>query len=83
MATIDSREAIDKIIAANGAQYPDEPPITKIIEYTNAWGGKAYGVVFEDEPADPYRYEVETPYVRRPRVIWRRTSSTKSNGAGG
>ncbi len=70
MATIDSRAAIDAIIAANGRQYPDEPPVVRIVEYTNAWDKTCWGIVFEDEPADMYRYEMESDYVKRPRVIW-------------
>lgn len=96
MATIDSRAVIDAIIANNGwsdpayavesEDGPAEPPVVKIVEYTNMAGVSCWGVVFENEasmkmipidggPADlTYgdRYEIPTEYVRNPRVIWRR-----------
>lgn len=72
MATIDSKEFIDKIIAANGRLYENDPPITRIVEYTNAWGRTAYGVVFQGE-AHQDRYEIETEYVQNPKVIFLRS----------
>jgi len=71
MATIDSKEIIDKIIAAKGRQYEDEPAVYMIVEYTNAWGNIAYGVTWENEPAQARtRYLTETYYVRNPKVIF-------------
>ena len=69
MATIDSKKIIDEIILANGKQYDDEPQVVKIIAYTNAWGKVTYGVVWEGD-GDLGRYEVETPFVQNPQVIW-------------
>jgi hypothetical protein len=90
MATFDDKATIDKIIAGNGWSDPSyavdgedgpaDPPVIKIVEYTNAEGRQTWGVVFENElrlrnrdgsrVAD--RYEVPTQYVRNPKVIWRR-----------
>ena len=76
MATIDDRAVVDKIIAANGRLYDDGPAVSKIVEYTNAWGNKAYGLVFENE-IDQDRYERPTEYVGKPRVIFERTVSKR------
>ena len=73
MATIDDRKHVDEIIAANGQQYPEEPPVVRIVQYDNAWGGVSYGLVWQDEPQDmQYRYNIETEFVRNPRTIWER-----------
>jgi len=69
---------VDRLIAGDGwlpgtgsHDAPDNPPAIRIIEYTNVAGRTAWGVVFEGD-RDPYRYELETEYVRSPVVIWRR-----------
>jgi hypothetical protein len=77
MATIDSKSFIDQLIAGHGRidpeDAPDNPWVDKIVEYTNYEGGTCWGIVFEtDRGAMRDRYEVETAYVRNPRVIWRR-----------
>jgi len=78
MATIDTRSLIDLLIANNG-YYPQEPDdigtpdprVIKIVEYTNAYGKVTWGIVYEIEnPVMQMRYEIETEYVRNPRVIW-------------
>jgi hypothetical protein len=68
MATIDSQEIIDGIIASNGKQYPDEPMVIKIVKYQNAWGNSTFGVVFEGE--DPMRYSFENEFIRNPITYW-------------
>ena len=68
MATIDSQEIIDGIIASNGKQYPDEPMVIKIVKYQNAWGNSTFGVVFEGE--DPMRYSIEGEFIRNPITYW-------------
>jgi hypothetical protein len=85
MATIDSKEMIDRIIATNGEPYPpaegepSEPPVAKVVEYVNFWGKTVWGVVFENErdmgPGMFDRYEHETTHVRDPRVIFVRDPS--------
>lgn len=76
MATVDKRFA-DLLIAGGGwiggdsdNSLGDNPRCIKIVEYDNAFGGKAYGAVFEHE-LDTGRYERETDYVRNPVVYWR------------
>lgn len=77
MATIDTREFIDRLIAGNGRlpedqeDAPDNPFVTRIVEYTNQGGRRVYGVVFEGD-FNPYRYETETEYLSDPRIIWTR-----------
>jgi hypothetical protein len=71
MATIDNKALIDELIANNG-QYQDDPPAVEIVEYTTPEGRIAWGVTWASEhPLRHRRYEVETEYVRNPRVIWR------------
>lgn len=71
MATIDSKSVIDEIISNNG-YYMDDPRVYMIVEYTNAYGNKAYGVTWSNEhPTSRLRYLDETTYVKNPKVIWR------------
>lgn len=76
MATIDSKDFIDRLIAGNGLldgelEDYDNPPAIKIVEYTNAYGTVTWGVVFKGE-SGKNRYEIPTDYVRNPKVIWER-----------
>jgi len=64
MSTIDNKTIIDDIIA--GKYACDHPK--RIVEYTNAWGNKAWGVTFGNE--DPNAYLVDSPYIKNPRIIW-------------
>lgn len=70
MSTVDKAFA-DKVAAANGRLYPDdpfEPPITRVVKYTNAWGGEAYGMTFEGQDQDKYLRPTE--YVISPSIYW-------------
>ena len=72
MSTTD-KEFADKIAACNGVLYPDDPfetPVTRIVEYTNAWGKKAYGITFEGQDEDKYMRPTE--YVQGPSVYWQK-----------
>lgn len=72
MSSID-KELADKIAACDGVMYPDEPhepAVTRVVEYTTAWGDKAYGVTFEGQ--DLNKYMRETEYVNAPRIYWER-----------
>ncbi len=77
MATIDSREFIDRLIAGNGRlsedqeEAPDNPAAVRIVEYTNQGGRRVYGVAFEGD-FNPYRYETESQFLSAPSVIWTR-----------
>ena len=64
MATV-SKELADKL-AANDGYYKDDPRVYRIVEYTNAWGGTAYGMEHEWEVG---KYH-ESEYVINPRVYW-------------
>lgn len=63
MATV-TKEIADAI--ARG-EYEDDDP-KRIVVYTNAWGGKAYGVTFGRE--DPDKYLRASEYVREPEIYW-------------
>ena len=41
-----TREIAERIISNDGF-YEDDPRVVKVVEYTNAWGGLAYGLVYE------------------------------------
>ena len=64
MATIHKRTA-DEIVACNG-QYKDDPPVLRIVQYTNAWGGEAYGLEYEGQLG---KYS-PSQYVIDPKVYW-------------
>lgn len=79
MATVDSKELIDKIIANDG-YFEDDPRVFMIVEYINAYGNKTWGVTWSNEPESRrFRYRIETEYVREPRVIWSITKNGKEN----
>lgn len=49
----------------------DNPRCVEITEYDNAYGGKGYGLTFEDKPN---KY-VESEYVMNPRQYWKYESA--------
>ena len=66
MASIDSKEAVDKIIAQNGSD-----GCIKIVQYNNMFDGRlVYGLVFKgDNRANYNRYE-ESAACNNPVVLW-------------
>jgi hypothetical protein len=64
MATVDKVTA-DKIAASNG-HYDDDPPVVRIVEYTDMGGKQAYGLEYEGQLG---KY-AESVYVRDPKVYW-------------
>lgn len=68
MPTVNSRKMVDQLIAARGRYPGDSMRVVRIIEYTNAWGGTAYGLVYEGMPWDAYQ---ATEFVRNPKELWR------------
>lgn len=68
MATVDKQMA-DEMVQLNG-QYADDPPVLRIVEYDNAWGGVSYGLEYE---RDLGKYST-SEFVRNPRVYWRAKS---------
>ena len=72
MSTVDKAFA-DKMVACKGVMYPDdpfEPPVVRIVEYTNAWGNLASGMTFKG--GDPNKYMRPTEYINNPRVYWQK-----------
>ena len=72
MSTVDKAFA-DKLVTANGQLYQDdpfEPPVTRIVQYTNAWGAEAFGITFEGQ--DPEKYTRPSEYIGSPRIYWER-----------
>ena len=76
--TVDSPEMIEAFIAGNGVYPGDENlpagPVVRIVQYTNRWGGRTYGVVYEAEAraGQLYRYEQVSENISDPVVIWTR-----------
>ena len=62
MGTI-SKKIADDVVAG---LYEDDFPV-KIIKYTNAWGGEAYGLLCAHEKQDRY---TASEYVINPTVYW-------------
>lgn len=62
MGTV-SKKIADDVIAG---LYDDDRPV-KIVKYTDAWGGEAYGLVCAHEDPDRYR---ASEYVRNPSDYW-------------
>ena len=72
MATFTTKRIVDEIIAANGQQYDDEPPVIRIVEYTSRVNqATVWGVVWQGD-RKPFRYDVESEFVTNPRVIFER-----------
>jgi hypothetical protein len=72
MATIDSKHIIDELIANNG-ECEGDSPVRMIVEYTNAYGNKTWGVTWMDERYWD-RYLLETEFVKAPKVIFYRSA---------
>lgn len=64
MSTV-SKSLADKI-KANDGYFSDDPRVTSIIEYDNAWDGVGYGLNYEGK-ANRY---TTSEFVRNPRVYW-------------
>ena len=71
MSTIDNKEIINLIIKYNGVYLGDEhlPPVTKIVEYDNQWGGHSTALIYKNENQNKYE---ESPACRNVRAIWTR-----------
>jgi Holliday junction resolvase len=68
MASIDSRAMVDRIIAAKGRLYLDEPPVVKIVQYRNQFDGRlAYGLIFKGENLARYEFSAA---CHDPVVLW-------------
>jgi hypothetical protein len=70
MGTV-SKELADRLVSLNG-RYPGDPPVLRIVEYTNMAGQLAYGIEYRGE-VGKYTSEPDNPYIGNPRVYWRRS----------
>jgi hypothetical protein len=66
MATINSKELVDEIIANNGYYYEDDR-VLKIVEYTNNWGGTSYGIIYKSYELNKYN---ASDYIHNPKTLW-------------
>lgn len=65
MATIS--EEIAKKIIANDGYYEDDPRVSKVVKYNNAFGGESWAIVYPHE--FQMRYE-ESPSCANVQVLW-------------
>ena len=68
MPTISSKSIIDELIADNGDYY-DDPPVVKIVQYTNKWGTISYGVIYQGMSLDHY---AASEFIINPMTIFER-----------
>ena len=74
MGTFVTREIIDSIIENNGYGDLWDPRYVKIVQYDNMEGQQVWGGVLDVEvpmKGMANRYEVETQYIKNPKVIWK------------
>jgi len=83
MGTFTTKEIVDRIVAGNGwddipdgpggkpypHDQPDNPRCVRVVEYITPEGQTCWGLSFAGEP-DPRRYDVETQWIRSPRLLW-------------
>lgn len=68
MATFDSKQIIDEIIANDG-YYFNDPRVLAIHSYDNSWGGQSYHVAWnEGEIANLY----SSPFCSNIKLLWAR-----------
>ena len=67
---------MDEIIA-NGGIEPDapwEPMVVRVVEYTDVGGKRVWGVAYRGRDGkiieDESRYDLETQFIRDPKMIW-------------
>jgi hypothetical protein len=68
MASIDSREIIDEMIANDGT-YPGDPQATQLSQYINDWGGITYHIAMT--PRDVQNL-YDSPHCHDVKVLWKR-----------
>lgn len=67
MATINSREIVDQIIAHSG-HFIDDDRVVKIVQYENNFNGNlVYGLIYEGEDLDRY---CVSQFIHNPVVLW-------------
>jgi hypothetical protein len=76
MATIDDQGIITTLLANDGIYPGDEHmPVVRIVAYTNAYGTRTHGIVYEAEARMGllHRYDRPSEYISAPEVIFRRS----------
>jgi len=68
MATIESKEVVDKLIANNG-HYSDDPPVKYIVQYDTIEGNIAYALCYSEMDLLGC---LDSPYCRNQRMIFRK-----------
>ena len=82
MATVNSRALVDQLIANNGHYEKDwedpmaDPPVLRITEYQNAYGGTAYGLCYPQDPIDKY---AASAFVIEPQLIFEHVAHPDCN----
>jgi hypothetical protein len=67
MATVNSRQVVDEIIANEG-RYPGDPLVVRIVEYNNQFNGAiCWGLIYEGQ--DIWMYH-KSPACHNPRIIF-------------
>lgn len=79
MASINSRETVDTLIANNGIYPGDEDmPVVRIVQYNNMFDGRVtYGLVYSGEALDRYH---ASPACLNPKTIWDAEAAKNANG---
>jgi len=75
MATIDDQRIIDVLLENDGIYPGDEHmPVVRIVQYTNAYGARTHGIVYESEARQGllHRYDRPGEFIFAPVVIFRR-----------
>ena len=68
MATINSKEMVDELIANNG-EYRGDPPVYYIVQYNTLVGGTAYGICYDGQDLLNY---LDSPYCKNQKMLFRR-----------
>lgn len=65
MSTVNQALA-EAIIAADG-YYLDDPRVTKVVKYTNSYGGESYAILYAHH--DQLKYE-QSPFCGNVTTLW-------------
>ena len=55
-------------------------PVVRVVQYTNAWGKRTHGVIYEAEARAGllYKYDQVTDFIQDPVVVWTRSVENAS-----
>jgi hypothetical protein len=68
MATIESKTAVDNLIANNG-EYADDPPVKYIVQYDTVEGKTVYAICYDEATLLGC---LDSPYCRNQKMLFRR-----------